>query len=91
MSSMDIGSQISSARTRFYRWRRLGAIDSIDSVKRRHPDFDDVVNRIRQSGTDSLSHFGNGYTHEGGLLLQQNPDEFAALTLFLRERGPYQN
>jgi cephalosporin hydroxylase len=38
-------------------------------------------------GTDSLVHFGNGYTHEGGYSLQQNPEEFAALTCLLRERA----
>ncbi|GAC1371050.1 MAG: hypothetical protein NVSMB32_15310 [Actinomycetota bacterium] len=44
---------------------------------------------ICESGTDCLRHFGNGYTHEGGLALQQNPDEFAALCLFLKQQGPF--
>jgi predicted O-methyltransferase YrrM len=66
-------------------------MESIADVKARHADFDAVRQRICQAGTDSLSHFGNGYTHEGGLYLQQNPDEFAALTLLLRERGPHIN
>lgn len=46
-----------------------------------------MVRRVRESGTDSLAHFGNGYTHEGGLYLQQNPDEFAQLALLLKGRG----
>lgn len=86
---MSISTSINQARVWFYRRRTLGAIDSIVAIKRRHADFVQVRDRIRASGTDSLSHFGNGYTHEGGLYLQQNPDEFAALTLFLRERGPH--
>lgn len=43
---------------------------------------------ICESGTDCLRKFGNGYTHQGGLALQQNPDEFAALCLFLKQQGP---
>lgn len=42
--------------------------------------------QIRTLGTDNLSHFGNGYLHEGGYSLQQNPDELASLTMLLRER-----
>lgn len=62
-------------------------MDTVASVRARTPRFEDLVNRIRCAGTDSLSHFGNGYTHEGGYSLQQNPDEFAALTTLLRERS----
>lgn len=47
-----------------------------------------LIERIRSAGTDSLDHFGNGYTHEGGLGLQQNPEELADFLLFLRERSP---
>jgi predicted O-methyltransferase YrrM len=71
--------------------RRSFAKEGLSDIKRRHSDFEPLRDRIRTAGTDSLSHFGNGYTHEGGLYLQQNPDEFAALTLFLRERGPHAN
>lgn len=88
---MSISTNINQARTRFYRWRTLGAIESIKGIRQRHADFEQLRDRIRAAGTDSLSHFGNGYTHEGGLYLQQNPDEFAALTLFLRERGPHKD
>jgi predicted O-methyltransferase YrrM len=88
---MSISTNINQARVWFYRRRTLGAIDSISGIKRRHADFEQLRDRIRAAGTDSLSHFGNGYTHEGGLCLQQNPDEFAALTLFLRERGPHKD
>lgn len=74
----------------FLGWRpTLGDCISISEIEQRHSDFELIRNRIRESGTDDLSYFGNGYTHEGGLYLQQNPDEFAALTLLLREYGPH--
>ncbi|MFO0904282.1 MAG: class I SAM-dependent methyltransferase [Pirellulales bacterium] len=60
---------------------------SIDSLQN-HPEFDSLRHRIRSAGTACLTHFGNGYTHQGGYHLQQNPDEFAALILLLRSRAP---
>ena len=51
------------------------------------PRLPDMIRRVQEAGTDSLSHFGNGYTHEGGLYLQQNPEEFAQLAMLLRERS----
>jgi predicted O-methyltransferase YrrM len=86
-----------SVRTKLHRVKvrlnlsRALASEGISDIKQRHSDFDLIRNRVRESGTDNLTHFGNGYTHEGGLYLQQNADEFAALTLFLRERGPHLN
>ncbi|GAC1361679.1 MAG: hypothetical protein NVSMB32_00960 [Actinomycetota bacterium] len=53
------------------------------------PEFVRLRALICQSGTDCLRHFGNGYSREGGLALQQNPDEFAALCLFLKRRRPF--
>lgn len=47
--------------------------------------------KICDLGTDSLDYFGHSYNYEGGYYLQQNPDEFAALCLLLRENGPYTN
>jgi hypothetical protein len=61
-------------------------MDSIENMRGRHARFEYTVGRIRAAGTDSLSHFGNGYVHEGGYSLQQNPDEFAALSWLLWER-----
>ncbi len=43
-----------------------------------------LIARIREAGTDSLAEFGNGYTHEGGLGLQQNPEELADFILLLK-------
>lgn len=88
---MNVGERIYQAKAWLHRRRTFGAVESIAEVMGRHNDFDQLRARVRASGTDSLSHFGNGYTHEGGLFLQQNPDEFAALALFLRERGPHTN
>jgi predicted O-methyltransferase YrrM len=59
-------------------------MDTIDKLRKRASEqFAVAVQDIREAGTDSLSHFGNGYLKEGGLSLQQNPDEFAALLVFL--------
>jgi predicted O-methyltransferase YrrM len=81
-------AQTLTDRVSEYRDRRARAgLDSVTTVRGRHPDFDDVRDAIRAAGTDSLSHFGNDYAHEGGLSLQQNPDEFAALCLFLEEQA----
>ncbi len=52
------------------------------------PRLPAMIQKVREAGTDSIAHFGNGYTHEGGLYLQQNPEEFAQLALLLKDRGP---
>jgi hypothetical protein len=46
------------------------------------------VDEIRAAGTDNLGHFGNGYKFEGGLALQQNPDEFAAAVACMDDLFP---
>jgi cephalosporin hydroxylase len=74
---------------RIYRRRYLSEVDTIAAIRSRYPDFSFIRDAIRNAGTDSLSHFGNDYAFEGGLSLQQNPDEFAALCAFLEERGPH--
>ena len=66
----------------------LGAVGRIAEVAT-DPEFDAIRTDIRESGCDCLRKFANGYTHEGGLALQQNPDEFAALVLFLQRRRPF--
>ncbi len=50
------------------------------------PRLPAMIQKIREAGTDSLAHFGNSYTHEGGLYLQQNPEEFAQLALLIEDR-----
>lgn len=50
--------------------------------------FDNLVEEIRDLGTDNLSHFKNGYRKEGGYSLQQNPFELAALAMCLRRETP---
>lgn len=59
-------------------------VDTIGAIRGRGPrEFDEALTLVREAGTDNLSHFGCGYTHEGGLSLQQNPFEFAALLMML--------
>lgn len=73
------------------RWRAAsgGGVPVLTSTPVTTPDprLPAMIQRVREAGTDSLSHFGNGYTHEGGLYLQQNPEEFAQLALLLRDRA----
>ena len=78
---------IGRLKKQFARRSCLGEIDSVVHVIARNKDFDRLRDLIRQSGTDNLFHFGNAYTHEGGLSLQQNPDEFASLICFLKEQN----
>lgn len=61
-------------------------VDTIQAIRTRTLRFAETVQRIREAGCDSLQHFGNGYTREGGYSLQQNPDEIAALLHLLQER-----
>lgn len=89
---LNLRGQLHNTKKWLYRRTQLGKLDAIQDIRARHGDeFVRVRDLIRTSGTDSLSHFGNGYTYEGGLSLQQNPDEFAALILLLKERRPYAN
>lgn len=85
---MGLGLRISNALLRRKRQRFLKQVDSIATLEARQADFARVRTLVRQAGTDSLEYFGNGYTYEGGLFLQQNPDEFAALCLLLGEHKP---
>jgi predicted O-methyltransferase YrrM len=64
-------------------------VTTVKDLQVEGPEFERLRRLIRASGTDCLEHFENGYTHEGGLSLQQNPDEFAALCRFLKLHGPY--
>ena len=89
---MNIREYAYQAKTWLYRQAYLGGVKTIETMRQQHGnEFDRVRESIRRSGTDSIAHFGNGYTHEGGLLLQQNPDEFAALTLLLQTQQPIVN
>ena len=65
-----------------------GRLQGISDVRAAFPDFDQTVQKIRNAGTNSLPHFRNGYQFEGGLRLQQNPAEFAALCAYLKTHGP---
>ena len=76
---------------KLFQVRYLRNVDQVVDVRTANPDFDETVRAIRESGTDDLAYFGNQYSHAGGLYLQQNPDEFAALVLWLRARAPIRN
>lgn len=67
-----------------------GTAASVASM-RQNSEFAGVIKKVRGAGTACLKHFENGYEFEGGLYIQQNPDEFASLILFLQARGPYPN
>jgi hypothetical protein len=49
---------------------------------------EELVKEIRAAGTDNLGFFGNGYEREGGMALQQHPDEFAAAVAHLAALFP---
>lgn len=70
------------------RQQEIGEIPGIRDVVA-DPAFEELRTQVRESGCDCLRKFANGYTREGGLALQQNPDEFAAFCLFLQRRGPF--
>lgn len=88
---MGVRNRISWALTRFKRRVYLRNIDTIPAIKRRNSDFARLREDICRSGTASKAHLGYSYTHEGGLTLQQHPDEFASLCLYLKEHGPHAN
>ena len=69
----------------------LTKIETIINVRKRSPGFTELVNKINHSGTASLTNLRYSYTFEGGLRLQQNPEEFAALCIYLQENKPYIN
>ena len=85
---MSITKQIRNAIARRQRRRFLHSIDSVSDLQDRNAHFSAMRQSVREAGTDSMAYFRNGYTHEGGLCLQQNPDEFTSLCLFLMERRP---
>lgn len=74
-------------KTHLQRKRHLQGLQGISDVRATFSNFDQIIENIRKAGTNSLSHFQNGYEFEGGLLLQQNPDEFAALCVYLSKQA----
>jgi len=67
--------------------RRRHGLQTIDDV-RRDASFLDMRRSVVSAGTDSIAHFGSDYAMEGGLFLQQNPDEFASLCVLLKGHRP---
>jgi len=79
---------VRGVQRRLQRKLYLRGLQSISDVRASFPDFDQTVQNIRNVGTNSLLSFRNGYKLEGGLRLQQNPAEFAALCTYLRAHAP---
>jgi predicted O-methyltransferase YrrM len=70
--------------------RRAQHLESVEHASE-DSEFASLRDRVRAAGTDSLESFANGYSSEGGLSLQQNPDEFAALCVALARFKPIRN
>lgn len=88
---MNLKHLIRCCKTRLLRCIVVRNVQKIPDVQLRNNDFKSMRDKICDLGTDSLDYFGHSYNYEGGYYLQQNPDEFAALCLLLRENGPYTN
>jgi predicted O-methyltransferase YrrM len=70
--------------------RRLAApgIETIGSVRAAEPEWDAVRRRVLGAGSENREFFGTEFEFDGGMHLQQNADEFTALTLLLRRQEP---
>jgi predicted O-methyltransferase YrrM len=82
MASLKQYARVALVRVKRKRWLR--GVQGISDVRAAFPGFDETIADIRSAGTNCLSFFQNGYKFEGGLRLQQNPSEFAALCVYLR-------
>lgn len=63
-------------------------METVASLQAAEPEFEALFRRVCASGTDDKWWFGRAYDHVGGLALQQNPWELAALCLLLRRHEP---
>ncbi len=86
-TSLSLTQWIHRRRVGALRRKHLRGIEGVAELRKRLPGFTEVRQAICAAGTDSAEYFGKSYTHKGGLSLQQNPDEFGCLCLFLEERG----
>lgn len=65
-------------------------METVNTTRLFHAEaFTDLVEEVLSAGTDNLGHFGCGYKLEGGLSLQQQPEEFAAAVIFLSRVLPF--
>lgn len=65
-------------------------METIQSIRERGgAEFSRWLKRACNAGTDNLALFGGGYAHEGGLSLQQNPEELAAAVTILLELASF--
>ena len=69
-----------------YKYIFLRNLLKIEDISREDKSFfDETLKKIRKSGVSDLNYFKNDYEFEGGLLLQQNPYEYAALVTYLKK------
>ncbi len=88
---MGLKRLIRLCKTRLFRYIFVRNVEKISKLQSNNKNFRSIRDKICELGTDSLDYFGHDYKLEGGYFLQQNPDEFAALCLFLLDNGPYTN
>lgn len=67
-----------------YKYIVLRDLLDIDAIKKKDPSYNIILDKVKNAGVSNVAYFKNGYSFEGGLLLQQNPYEYAALASFLR-------
>lgn len=73
-----------------YKFFFLRKILSIEDIYNEDKSFyDETLHKIKKSGVSDMKYFKNGYDFEGGLLLQQNPYEYAALVTYLKKYNNY--
>src|SRR5689334_8715115 len=65
----------------------MPGVETVASIRAAEPEFDDLRDRVLEAGSENPAFFGPEY-RDGGLHLQQNPDEFTALCLLLRRQQP---
>ena len=85
---MTFASLVHRIKRKWHRLRFLHGVETIGSVAKLGAGFDAMLARVRAAGTDSRRVFGEDYAAEGGLCLQQNTREFAALLCLLVRRKP---
>jgi len=74
----------------FFKYFFLGKILSIEDIYNEDKLFyEETLHKIKKSGVSDINYFKNGYDFEGGLLLQQNPYEYAALVTYLKKYNNY--
>ena len=64
-------------------------MDTLTDEKLNDQRFKLMRSEVHKLGCAAISYFGDQFAFEGGYWLQQNPDEFTALILFLQDHRPH--